>query len=717
MSMSGPGSRGRGTTLLFAAALVLSMAPPAAAGTTTPATALFLDGQAGSGSIWGEQQKTLEPPGYLFLHEWSTPHQIQFNVRTEAYTDWYGLRFAAPSGEDLAVGAYEGAVRTPVAGEPGLDIDGNGAGCNTVTGRFEVLDIAFDAEGGLDRFAVDFEHHCEGGPAATYGSLRYQSSVALKALLIQPLSISFGTEAVGAQSSTRQVVIENTGNDTLTIDASLSGTYPTDFRIVSDGCTEPVAPDGTCQIGVAFAPTAGGGRSARLLLDDDTFRGSHRVTLAGSGVVPASGTWSAADSVGPSYSWSLGGGLARTLSGSTEYLHVQMARDNIGGTWITDQGPYMGVYYVRYRAGTETAPFRVNPSTRHGARATIAAAGQNVYVVWTSLVKAQYDTYDPALPRTLYFRRNSNHGSSSDWSATVRLTSTSGRIDWPIVAASGASVYVAYTDSDTGNIRLAVSRDRGATWSTQTLGTTIKANEGGKVGVPVVSVSGNTIAVAWLANGSRAVRARISTDGGVTWATPRTLASSSFYTVAVHALGNRVAFSWTTTGGVLVQVWQAGSWKPVRTVTTFSSTGTFKAGYFPAVGLVGSTGIGVAWGECRIADCSANASGGVDLAWRESTDNGVTWKRKVTLGNSTTGSWRFLDFPSVVWANSSRRYLLYNATTATFSAYRVFIRSGDTASAAASVGMTPSPEPEDAPTGQAEPRSQGSFRQDSRPAQ
>jgi hypothetical protein len=93
------------------------------------------------------------------------------------FVDWWYVNIAAPPGVPLAVGAYEGAVRAAFRppGNPGLDVYGNGRGCNTVTGRFDVLEIERAPGGELLAFDAEFEQHCEGGPAALFGRIRIEN--------------------------------------------------------------------------------------------------------------------------------------------------------------------------------------------------------------------------------------------------------------------------------------------------------------------------------------------------------------------------------------------------------------------------------------------------------------------------------------------------------------------------------------------------------------
>jgi hypothetical protein len=94
-------------------------------------------------------------------------------------TSWWYLNFAAPSGQTLHPGPYEDATRYPFQSPtlPGLSVYGNGSGCNTLTGRFDILEISYTSGGEIDRFAADFEQHCDGEDPALFGSIRYNATV------------------------------------------------------------------------------------------------------------------------------------------------------------------------------------------------------------------------------------------------------------------------------------------------------------------------------------------------------------------------------------------------------------------------------------------------------------------------------------------------------------------------------------------------------------
>jgi hypothetical protein len=86
---------------------------------------------------------------------------------------WF-LHMAAPSGQQLLPGVYEGATRWPFQGpsQPGLDLSGDGRGCNMLTGRFQVLEAVYGPFGYVERFHATFEQHCEGAVPALYGEVQ-----------------------------------------------------------------------------------------------------------------------------------------------------------------------------------------------------------------------------------------------------------------------------------------------------------------------------------------------------------------------------------------------------------------------------------------------------------------------------------------------------------------------------------------------------------------
>ncbi|HEX4509543.1 MAG TPA: hypothetical protein VH328_05670 [Burkholderiaceae bacterium] len=85
---------------------------------------------------------------------------------------------ATPSGTSFGKGTYLNAQRYPFQDPdvPGLDLSGDGRGCNTLTGNFSVWKSQFDASGNPLKLDLTFEQHCEGSQPAAYGELLLNSA-------------------------------------------------------------------------------------------------------------------------------------------------------------------------------------------------------------------------------------------------------------------------------------------------------------------------------------------------------------------------------------------------------------------------------------------------------------------------------------------------------------------------------------------------------------
>lgn len=396
--------------------------------------------------------------------------------------------------------------------------------------------------------------------------------------------------------------------------------------------------------------------------------------MLSSQVTLASVTWSSPQSVGPTYSWNFGQALARTKSGTTNYLHTQYTTDFVGGEFATDSGPFQGVYYRRGNStGTSWAGTkRLNPTDEHAGHGALAAAGQYVYVAFTKL---------SADARPARVAINTNFGLSNAWLSTKNFDAPT-RVDRPAIAAAGAWAYVVFTDADTGDIHFTTnngtnSEDVG--WLGSVVGTTTSSNDEGDgySGQPVVGAVGDTVMIAWISTDSGGVKAITSIDNGDTWSPPTTISTAQAWDLASSGDGSRIALTWATNSAIKVKLLKSGAWQTTRTVTTFSSAGTDKMDYGPAVAVTGNTRVGVAWSACTRSDCAGGSTKGVNIRWRESSDNGATWKSTVTIASySASSSKRLNEFPSVVMTTTPRRYVLYNTANSTFTTYKTFLEVG-----------------------------------------
>ncbi|HVU51483.1 MAG TPA: hypothetical protein VHL80_12395 [Polyangia bacterium] len=89
---------------------------------------------------------------------------------------WWDLEFSTRNlAQQLAAQVYTNAERAPFAspGHPGLEISGDGRGCNTLSGSFQVEDIQW-SDTTLKSFTATFEQHCEEGANALRGCVHFQ---------------------------------------------------------------------------------------------------------------------------------------------------------------------------------------------------------------------------------------------------------------------------------------------------------------------------------------------------------------------------------------------------------------------------------------------------------------------------------------------------------------------------------------------------------------
>jgi hypothetical protein len=92
---------------------------------------------------------------------------------------FWSLDFAAPFSAPLAPGVYTGATRYPIQPpeSPGLSVAGDGRGCNTLDGSFEVKQIEYGARDAVTKLWATFEQHCEGMEPLLRGELRVNADV------------------------------------------------------------------------------------------------------------------------------------------------------------------------------------------------------------------------------------------------------------------------------------------------------------------------------------------------------------------------------------------------------------------------------------------------------------------------------------------------------------------------------------------------------------
>jgi hypothetical protein len=158
--------------------------------------------------------------------------------------------------------------------------------------RSGTLSIVDNASGGSQTISLTGTGYAE-PPANTPGAQ------------VSPSTVTFPSQYVGTSGLPQTVTVTNTGNATLTITAVTAS--PADFGALSN-CTNPVAPNASCTIGVFFDPTVGGPRAGTLSVSYNGAGSPQTVALTGSGQdfsMAASSTSSATISAGQTATYSV----------------------------------------------------------------------------------------------------------------------------------------------------------------------------------------------------------------------------------------------------------------------------------------------------------------------------------------------------------------------------------------------------------------------------
>jgi hypothetical protein len=455
---------------------------------------------------------------------------------------------------------------------------------------------------------------------------------------------------------------------TVTSVAITGGAAADDYKITNNPCTSaPIGPGTSCDVAVAFTPSALGQRDVEITATGPLPLGTRPYSWYANGLAPTTPvTLGTTYRAGPAYTWNSGNSLGRTVKSGTQYLHQAYATDRISGSWAKDTGgPYAGIYYTRSTSGsTWTTGKRISPSTKHAIRSGLATSGAKVYVAFVTQTRIY--NFSPTAPRVLYVRVNTNHGASTAWRSSLRLTSSTGRVDFPTVAATGTDAHVAWTNAGNGDVIVATSKDGGLTWTKRKVGSTSLSNSSGRIGVPSVAASGSTVAVTWLADGSGTLKTRVSADRGSTWGPTTTVATGASGDFHTAVRSTRVGVTWTAADGLHVRVRVGGSWGD--DLLAVPETGF--AMYSPAIALQSTTRIAVSWAE------ETSTANYVRLRYAESTSNGATWYRPLNVATTSSSARRANDWPSIVWPSTGTRYVAWNGWTNGTNNYRLYIRKG-----------------------------------------
>jgi hypothetical protein len=107
----------------------------------------------------------------------SSTNRVSVRQNAASFANSWSLDFSTPTGVPLSPGTYITARRGPFTPFNGLNFSIASSVCGALTGRFVVIEADYGANGVVNKFAADFEQHCNDADAGLFGAIRFNSTI------------------------------------------------------------------------------------------------------------------------------------------------------------------------------------------------------------------------------------------------------------------------------------------------------------------------------------------------------------------------------------------------------------------------------------------------------------------------------------------------------------------------------------------------------------
>lgn len=204
---------------------------------------------------------------------------------------------------------------------------------------------------------------------------------------------------------------------------------------------------------------------------------------------------------------------ARNIASSNDNLHI---------VWYDfRQGNFEILYNRSTNSGIEWGQeIRLTNNLSDSRLPSVAVSGTIVHVIWQDQRDLNYE---------IYYKRSTNNGV--DWSPDIRLTSNTSESWYPVIAASGSFVHIAWRDNRDGNREIYYKRstDNGSIWSQDTRFTSSTLNSD----FPSLETNGSSVFLIWqdFEPGNWEIFFKSSSDYGTNWSSGSRLTFDSAYSV------------------------------------------------------------------------------------------------------------------------------------------------------------------------------------------
>jgi hypothetical protein len=154
----------RGAAFATTVVAALFIGAPMAGAAKAPAGTTLFSYQSEVGDFVGQGHSGTYTPPSSQIQVSGTLESLDMSVNGPGGpNDFWTFDIAAPRGDVLRPGLYPNAERAAfrTGRAPGLDVSGQGRGCNEVFGDFAIDQIAADASGAITLLDASFTQHCE----------------------------------------------------------------------------------------------------------------------------------------------------------------------------------------------------------------------------------------------------------------------------------------------------------------------------------------------------------------------------------------------------------------------------------------------------------------------------------------------------------------------------------------------------------------------------
>lgn len=309
-------------------------------------------------------------------------------------------------------------------------------------------------------------------------------------------------------------------------------------------------------------------------------------------------------------------------TGNSEELQIAADGSNVYLIWRDDTPGKTSIFFRRSTNHGTSFDQTMNLSPNVSAEEPqIAVSGSNVYAVWA---QGNGD---------IFFRRSTNGGAT--FGSKGNLSSNSGGSITPQIEATGSFVYVAWEDGTTGNEEILFRRssDNGSTFSPSKNLSKIAGS--GFSGFHSIAASGASVYVAWLDDspGNDDILFRRSTNNGALFGPVKNLSNNLTHSEEpqVAVSGSKVYVTWENDNASLIS--EVLFKRSTDGGSSFKGTKNLSnnAGFSQSPQMdVGGTNVYVLWPD--------DTAGNEDILFRMSTNNGAAFSSTENLSNNVGGS-------------------------------------------------------------------------------